>query len=101
MDKDGYPEVRELNVISRWAAGNSGNFHLLMGYLKKRWKYADAGYWLEIKVGSDIAYEISTAGWSGNEDLIGAMKKNTLFWMTCWLMSKRGGNYEFRIKKDV
>jgi len=42
---------------------------------------------------------IATGGWSGCEDVISALKANTIFWMTCWYMSKRGGYYEFEIKE--
>lgn len=38
---------------------------------------------------------LSTGGWSGNEDIIGAMEKNTVFWMTYWVQSRRGGHFIF------
>jgi hypothetical protein len=42
-------------------------------------------------------YALSTGGWSGNEDLIGALQENTLFWACCWESSCRGGHYEFEV----
>ena len=38
---------------------------------------------------------ISTGGWSGNEDLIGAMQNNAMLWIMTWVSSRRGGHYTF------
>ena len=38
---------------------------------------------------------ISTGGWSENEDVINDLKE-TIFWMLRWHQSTRGGHYEFR-----
>lgn len=39
---------------------------------------------------------MATGGWSGNEDIIGALK-NTFFWMRYWYSSVRGGGFTFLI----
>ena len=36
-----------------------------------------------------------TGGWSGNEDIIDAMRCNTMLWMLYWCSSERGGRYIF------
>ena len=92
MDINGYPDEEELKKIAEW---DYRDFEGLMEYVKERWKYADCGYW---KKGRKY-YHISTGGWSGNESIIGALMKNTMFWMCCWYSSKRGGHYRFEIRK--
>lgn len=82
MDKDGYPEQHELDKITNW---HSDNWLDLMQYIKDRWTYA--GYWRQRKHRKDdsrykkakIVYNVSTAGWSGNESIIRAMMNNRVF----------------------
>lgn len=81
----------ELKNIEEW----SGDYHGLMEYVRKLWLYADSGYWNK----NDNTYKISTGGWSGNEELIDALQANKLFWLFCWLSSRRGGHFEFEIPK--
>jgi hypothetical protein len=88
MDKDGYPEDSELKIIREWDASD---FHGLMAYIYDRWNYADCGYWDQKK----SVYRISTGGWSGNEEIIGAMMENHIWWMMYWQQSQRGGHYIF------
>ena len=105
-DDDGYPTDDELDAVAEWTPG--AGFHQLMTYVRERWAYADWGWKEEDFIADPDApedrrpesfcrYMISTGGWSGNEDLIAAMRDNALFWETCWYASKRGGHYEFRI----
>ena len=43
---------------------------------------------------------ITTDGWSGNEDIIRALRENTyLFWSVYWEKSERGGVYTFKVRK--
>lgn len=98
MTEDGYPTEEELDTITNW--DYKEGFHELMAYIETLWVYADAGYWT--RTGEE--YHISTAGWSGNEEIIQAMQENTIFWAFCWAQSRRGGHYIFdltRGKKNV
>lgn len=92
---DEYPEEDELKTIENW---KHTDFPGLMKYIKGLWKYPQ--YWNEIpyKDPNHTKYEISTGGWSGNEDIISAMMNNSMFWAVCWLSSRRGGHYEFQVK---
>lgn len=65
--------------------------HGLMAYIKPRWEFSDCGYW---KQDGDI-YIISTGGWSGNEEIIGALQENVIFWAIFWYSSTRGGKHIF------
>lgn len=44
-------------------------------------------------------FKIATGGWSGNESVIAALEKNTVFWALCWSSSHCGGLYVFKIPK--
>ena len=88
MDANGYPDDDELDKIANWPAADAIG---LLRYVKHLWKYPE--YWNECGTG---CCQISTGGWSGNEDLIAAMEKNRMWWLFHWHSSKRGGHYEFR-----
>lgn len=92
MDIDGYPEKSELRKIAQWGWND---ISVLMDYVEERWKYADIGYFRKGRK----YYYLSTTGWSGNESIIEALRKNTMFWMMYWQSSKRGGHYVFKVKR--
>jgi hypothetical protein len=84
-------------ALKAWDAKDpSGAFE----FLKARWAYADWG-WSE-KDGEDgeRIYEISTAGWSDNEALMYALRRNRFFWFFHWYSERRGGHYEFRVRSN-
>lgn len=93
MDTDGYPTDQELARIRDWPIDNEGEIGRLLTFVRELWRYADAGYWRQ----RGRTYRISTAGWSGNESIIGALQGNRLFWLLCWQSSRRGGHYVFHI----
>ena len=44
-----------------------------------------------------LHFEYHTGGWSGNEDVISALERNSLFFALYWKKSEVGGHYFFRI----
>lgn len=46
----------------------------------------------------DSTLYLSTLGWSGNEEIIGAMEQNFSFWSLAWMKSERGGHYTFTLE---
>lgn len=66
------------------------DFHAFMEVIHKEWAFEGWGWKREGEI-----YYISTGGWSGNEDLIEAMVKNTMFWIMYWQETRRGGHYIF------
>lgn len=92
FDADGYPTAGMLSKIATWPGGKHPDWSDFFAYIKAAWAYAEAGYWKE----KDGVYELSTAGWSGNESIIDAMEKNFVFWPLMWHSSTRGGHYIFR-----
>lgn len=99
IDDDGYPTEEMLDKIAKWEY----NFNELMRFIEPHWQYGKDGYWYENQVGELrerlTQYNVSTAGWSGNEDIIRALQKNSIFWSLCWVQSKRGGHYIFEVKE--
>lgn len=86
MDADGYPSEAELDAIINWPAKDCGG---LLAHVLKMW------HWPNYAIQEGRHYRFSTGGWSGNEDLIGALKQNIVFWSLCWEASRRGGVFEF------
>ncbi len=70
-------KVEDLLEIVKEAWNDIGNF-VLIGKSKKR-------------------LELHTGGWSGNEDIINALRNNRLFFPIYWYKSERGGHYYFKI----
>mgnify|MGYP001558197779 CR=1 FL=1 len=85
---DEYPSEDQLDAIEVWTRENG--WSALLEYVKALWWAADWG-WTQ----DGWTYHISTGGWSGNESLIEAMRKNRLFWGECWIESRRGGHFVF------
>ena len=105
LDEDGYPTEETLELIQCWHWSDCRGW---FEFIKGIWWNADDA-WDEIKGGNDywlneeldpetVRYHISTFGWSGNESIIGAMKKNFM-WNTTWVQSRRGGHYIFELKE--
>jgi len=87
----------ELAEMREWPIDSASDCRELLDYVKSFWTHADWGYWRE-EAGE---YYISTGGWSGNESLIGALRENRMFWLSCWVQSRRGGHYIFRVEKGA
>jgi len=88
-----YPSEPELKEIEKWPMEKGWNE--LLDFVWSIWEYADIGYCR--KIGSRFWF--STGGWSGNEEIIGAMKNNWMFWSMCWYSSRRGGHFRFQVPK--
>lgn len=89
MERD-YPTKAELKKIAKW---DFNDFAGLMEFVKELWHWDDY-----IEQDGNI-YKLHTGGWSGNEDIINALAKNSLFWLMCWVESRRGGHYIFELRK--
>jgi len=85
-DKDGYPTKKELGKISVW---DINDLHGLMEYVEYLW------HWEDYFERDGNTYTLHTGGWSGNEDIIGSLMSNQMFWMFNWYQSQRGGHYIF------
>lgn len=91
MDENGYPTDEDLEAIEKYDVLKNGVDGLL-DMLEGLWHY---GHPYFIREGKKL--ELHTGGWSGNEEIIGALQKN-YFWFFYWQKSERGGHYYFKIK---
>ena len=85
-DSNGYPSEAALNKVTEW---EWNDLEGCMVFVRSLWQYADCGYWDN----DNGVYRISTGGWSGNEDLIEALRKNHVLWLVHWAQSRRGGHF--------
>lgn len=95
FDDGGYPTWETLRVIREWPIKSNFAVRDLLAYVQKSWRYK-----FEIRTGGRGRKRwiyIATGGWSGNEEIVDALKNNYVFWLFCWLESHRGGGYKFLI----
>lgn len=92
LDEEGYPTEETLQAIRDWPIGH---YRQLLEYVRRTWYYPDRVWILQTL--PTLRYALSTGGWSGNEELLGALEENRVFWGTCWFLSQRGGYHEFEV----
>jgi hypothetical protein len=102
MDDDGYPTDAALNIIEMWHWSDAkGWFSFIESIWHLRsWGWSEGTQPDEYNPGEWVyLYNISTAGWSGNEEIIRAMQNNEMMWHLNWVQSRRGGHYIFELKE--
>lgn len=77
----------ELSVL------NTNDFLEGVTIIEKHWNQDYGTFDIEAKNGI-ITLELTTGGWSDNEDIINELSY-TMFWFIWWQESKRGGYYKF------
>jgi len=90
MDNEGYPEDAVIKAITEYVPDDRTGWTDLVNLIKAAWNEPMGSLRQE---GSRLI--LVTGGWSGNEEVIGALQSNRLFWACCWDLSKRGGYFEF------
>lgn len=102
LDEDGYPTEEALLKIEQWDTNDQKGW---FEFIQSIWHLASWG-WHEVDEKHEWRdeqvhrYHISTAGWSGNESVIAAMKANIWMWGNTWVQSRRGGHYTFELDED-
>ena len=88
-----YPTDDDLQRVKDWPIPcTTESAQAWFDFIKSVWWMPDWGWSQDGEVLS-----ISTGGWSGNEDIIGAMMDNFIYWSLCWETSRRGGHYTFKL----
>lgn len=94
-----YPTEEELKMIEEWDYKDCDG---LAQFVVNLWEYDSVKYeeWENDEFGDPYRMLwLATGGWSGNEDIIGALHRNRMFNMLCWQSSHRGGLHIYHIKK--
>lgn len=94
LDKDNYPDEVSLKAIKEWDVLKKGVKGLL-DLIQENTNWPDRQ--ISITGKRILRFEYHTGGWSGNEDVIDALRQNFLFWSLFWKKSISGGHYYFRI----
>ena len=95
LDIDGYPTEEYLDFI-RGYDFLFEDVRPFLDILRDGWAYRDWGFKFRRKYKDHQTLELHTAGWSGNEEVIGALKE-TYFFTLYWEKTHRGGHYYFKI----
>jgi hypothetical protein len=103
LDEYGYPTSEALEIIELWPYDDETGWFT---FIKPLWHLSDWG-WRENEGVHEIftdkklyRYYLSTAGWSGNEEIIRAMIANKMLWSFTWVSSRRGGHYQFEVELE-
>lgn len=106
LDDDGYPTEEFLKEVREWKFETNEDLLKWFEFIRPVWYNNDPPWWEESIQPHDIfpdrydvrRFNISTSGWSGNEDIIRAMQANEWCWHFTWVQSRRGGHYIFEVK---
>lgn len=90
LDSDGYPTDAALAKVKSWEYDQERGWNPLLCFVEDLWRYQ--GFFRR----EDFWAFAITGGWSGNEDLIGALQGNYAFWGMSWSFSSAGGFHAFR-----
>ena len=107
-DRDGYPTNVELRRIRRWPINTGADCTALLVFVRECWWNAEWGWTVAARLRRERVggtayrlYQISTGGWSGNEDIIAALDHNVMFQMLCFDSHRRGGHYTYRVPEAM
>ena len=94
MDENGYPTEEELERIRQWPYDD---FMGLMKFVAEQcWWGGESGMRQRGR-----RFRLATGGWSGNEEVIAALSKNSMFDAMCWQSSHRGGLHIYHVPKII
>jgi hypothetical protein len=97
-DAEGYPTEGSLNALEQAQVHNADEARELIRQVREIWWMPDFGFIWD----GNKKLTLHTGGWSGNEDIIRALKNSALkgnyFWTLYWKAHFVGGHYHFEIK---
>lgn len=98
LDEEGYPTNEWLNFLIDYEPDVMPILDLIE-LIKQSWHFGDWGYKIDKNEDGTTTLELHTGGWSGNEDIISAIKSNVYLtqFQLKYVMWKTGGHYYFEI----
>lgn len=102
LDDDGYPTDSALDIVKLWHWSDSKGWFKFINSIwhLRSWGWHEGLEKDERNQDNKVyRYNISTAGWSGNESIIHAMQQTDMLWSFTWVQSRRGGHYIFEDKE--
>ena len=100
LDSEGYPTEAYISFLKNYQPDESlPLMNFIEGVLIDGWWASDLGFKLHKSYKGKRKLELHTGGWSGNEEIISAIKSNmhlTHFDMK-YVMWRTGGHYYFEI----
>ena len=104
LDEDGYPTSDALTIVELWPFEDQKGWFLFIESLwyMKSWGWSEGDTIRTDSYAPKHVYEynISTAGWSGNEAIIRSMEENDALWYMTWVQSCSGGHYIFEMELE-
>jgi hypothetical protein len=101
VSSDGqYPTEDYLRWLAQYKPSKEFTFQQFIEHLRTVWWMPDWGFGLKRKYGDYQGLELHTGGWSGNEEIIGALMQNSYLyyhWMNVQ-MWRAGGHYYFKLR---
>jgi hypothetical protein len=93
---DGYPTEEFLEWIKSY---NPNDIKLsdFLSRIKENWWDGDHSFTLKKARNGYKKLEMHTCGWSGNEEIIYALRSNLYFFSMFWRETHVGGHYYFRV----
>jgi hypothetical protein len=103
LDNNGYPTDEWLDFIKNYKPSESlPLIKFVSDFLRYGWWMHEWGFVLHRKYNGKRRLELHTGGWSGNEEIIDAIKSN--MWLTHfqmrYVMWETGGHYYFEINEN-
>lgn len=105
FDADGYPSDETIEAIEQWAWQDAAG---CLDFVKAAWHYPEYAR-DEITAGeaevlhaekTEKYLRLATGGWSGNEDLIAAIRHNQMVHALTWRLNARGGLHIYRYPSE-
>lgn len=105
VDDYPYPTVETLTRIESWQIHTANDVRACLDYVKDAWdqtygsaKMVESTQELAVLVATkgERFLRLATGGWSGNEALVAALKRNGLVSSLAWCLSARGGLHIYR-----
>lgn len=101
LDLAGYPTPDALRLIENWHHEYAVTW---FEFIHSMWYASDWGWQSEVvphrfREGRNVMkFDVSTAGWSGNESIVKSMQKNEMLWWKTHYQTRRGGHYIFELE---